>query len=206
MLQFTTEAKEQFFHDMDIQIVDYRSGRLNDAPRQYRHIFREFQPGYYVVDNYNKFVYDHSIPPDMNEIDKINMVWNTVLAHMLAEEQGIVFYEVMGNKRPDVYDYRKGNLTATAFVRQHGYNRANGMYAANRKSVFGPYNNVDILINCLLQEFNYATIIAYGTDEQIDMYKVVSRIVHDPVTSEVVAIFFGEKGKDLMGRMELLTA
>jgi hypothetical protein len=160
---FTTETRNKVLKELNYSIISY-NGRINDAPRQYRHIFRDLTAGVWVIDNNSRKVLEQKIHiDDMTDREArewgVNQGFLVAVANEIAEEDHAVFYYV-SKEGVEQLDFRLANDRVDyRFERLVRRNRmVVGYYAYDGQQVLGPFVTFEDMILDLLQDAKYAYI------------------------------------------------
>ncbi len=192
----TTAQKKTYLNQNEITLFTY-SGRFADAPQKYRHIFRDLSAGVYAIDEANRIVYTDPVE-GLTPAELSSRAWEIVVAHKLAANEGLKVEVIDNNKIVDAWDVAGHRNSVAPSWR----NKAkSGLYAVYPNDVAGPYKTLADLLEDQMKHLRYDMPAASKVQGYVD--KSVSRVVRDDA-GNVVAIFFGEQGRELLGQLGLL--
>lgn len=132
---------QQYLENSGWQIIRY-SGKLKDAPKQARHIFRDLGAGTYVCRLYGKPVQVVGVFETPHSDEQLSYAFFAVLYTELAAVP-VTFYDHNNDGTrllhvPDDYDY-DNDLDRRRIDRLS----EPGVYAVSEQGIDGPYNNLD---------------------------------------------------------------
>lgn len=218
---FSTETRNKVLKELNYSIISY-NGRINDAPRQYRHIFRDLTAGYWVIDNNSRKVLEQKIHVD-NMDDKearewgINQGFLVAVANEVAEEDHAVFYYV-SKEGVEQLDFRPTkDRVEYRFERMVRRNRMIvGYYAYDGNEVLGPFATFEDMMLDLLQDMKYTYINKHadipvarrastvqdrkfhGDFSVVEISKATWAVFN---RGGLVGVFFNQSGKDMIAQL-----